>query len=375
MICISTAREVLQMVSNHRINSLDYLRGTIILMVVMFHVSITFMAKAPQWWYVKSDSTNILFTMYVVLADVFMMPVLFFISGFVLSLQKKKIDTVSIVTGRLKRLGIPWIICTLLFAPYLTTAMMKSLGKEATYLNVISKYFWTDYYSQGPYWFLGILLSFSLIIITFKKISFVNTLFNKISPIVIWGLLLILPAVGYFSGSCIYGVDSWINPLFIWSFQPSRILTYFSYFTAGYVLSERDWKIFKNPGRWGFSTVIISILFLILKGKAENSSGISVLLPLSIAYSGLVFSMSFFLPAFFNKYCGMESHVLNFFSKHSFVIYLVHLPILIVVSRWIIYTPIPVFLRFITLLILVLILSLACSFVLNTTKRRALRIR
>lgn len=69
---------------------LDYLRCFIILLVVAFHTSLSFMSKAPAWWYVKSDTTSILFTIFVIITDVFMMPVLFLISGYVLSIQLKK---------------------------------------------------------------------------------------------------------------------------------------------------------------------------------------------------------------------------------------------------------------------------------------------
>jgi hypothetical protein len=34
-------------------------------------------AKAPQWWYVKSSQTSMLLTLFVVIADVFMLPILF----------------------------------------------------------------------------------------------------------------------------------------------------------------------------------------------------------------------------------------------------------------------------------------------------------
>lgn len=347
--------------------SLDYLRGSIILLVVIFHVSISFMAKAPQWWYVKSDSVNILFTIFVVISDVFMMPVLFFIAGFVFSLHKRSTNTISLVYSRIKRLGIPWMICTLIVAPYLVMSMMISLGINVTYSHVISRYFWTGYYSQGPYWFLGILLTFSIFITILNKLSFVKNIIKGIPIIAIWSLLFSIPCIGYFAGSWSFGVDSWVNPLFIWSFQPSRILTYCIYFQAGYLLSERDWKVTKNPAFFGFSAIVLSVLFLILRGKTE-APDLSELFLLSITYSGLAFSMTFFLLAFFTKYVNVSNRVFSFLSLHSYVIYLVHLPLLIIVAKWIIYTPAPLFLRFFSILISVLALSLVFSFALKLLK-------
>jgi fucose 4-O-acetylase-like acetyltransferase len=118
------------------------------------------MSKAPAWWYAKSDTTSILFTIFVIITDVFMMPILFAISGYVLSIQLKNIRGPVLLINRVKKLGIPWFICVLIFSPYLSLLMAKSLGKNLSYSEIITHYFWTDYYSQGPYWFLSLLLTF-----------------------------------------------------------------------------------------------------------------------------------------------------------------------------------------------------------------------
>ena len=150
------------MKSSDRLVRLDYLRTLIIMLVVAFHVSLTFMAEAPQWWYVKSSQTSMLFTLFVVIADVFMMPVLFFIAGYVMAFSLINTDASSFVKKRFKRIGLPWIVCTLTFAPILSLFMAQQLGHDTTYRQMISSLFWTkDYYYQGPYWFLGILLPFS----------------------------------------------------------------------------------------------------------------------------------------------------------------------------------------------------------------------
>jgi len=95
------------MKSADRLVRLDYLRTLIIMLIVAFHFSLTFMAQAPQWWYVKNSQTSILFTLYVVVADVFMMPVLFFIAGYVMTLSLNKTDISCFVKKKIKELDSP----------------------------------------------------------------------------------------------------------------------------------------------------------------------------------------------------------------------------------------------------------------------------
>lgn len=54
-----------------------------------------------------------------------------------------------------KRIGFPWIVCTLAFAPVLSLFVARQLGHDTSYLQMMGNLFWTkDYYYQDPYWFL-----------------------------------------------------------------------------------------------------------------------------------------------------------------------------------------------------------------------------
>lgn len=345
-----------------RIIYLDYLRSFIILIVVAFHSSLSFMSKAPAWWYVKSDTTSILFTIFVIITDVFMMPILFLISGYVLSIQLKNISGPALLINRIKKLGIPWIICVFLFSPFLSLLMAKSLGNNLSYSEIITHYFWTDYYSQGPYWFLGLLLTFSAIIIFLNQFESIKIRFKQIPYIVIWLMIFIFPLIGYSTGSFIFGVDNWVNPLFIWSFQPSRILTYLSYFLAGYILSERGYNKSNGIAVWGIGTLLLVGTFTILKGAFEGTALFSQLFMLGLIYAGIAISMSALLHSVFFKYCNKRIKLFSFFSDHSFMIYLFHLPIQVLVAGWIINLPISIYGRWAVLFISVVALSIGVSY-------------
>ena len=67
---------------NQRLIGFDALRFFMILLVIIFHASITFMEFAPQYWYVLDDHKSLLFTILVVFLDGFPVTVLFFLSGY-----------------------------------------------------------------------------------------------------------------------------------------------------------------------------------------------------------------------------------------------------------------------------------------------------
>jgi len=357
------------MYSSERLFHLDYLRTLIILLVVAFHVSLTFMAKAPQWWYVKSSQTSMLLTLFVVIADVFMMPILFFIAGYVMALSLINTDTSSFVKKRLKRIGLPWIVCTLTFAPILSLFMAQQLGHHTSYIQMISSLFWTKgYYYQGPYWFLGILLTFQLITALADHSDKFKFFIRSIPIHVILISLLLIPTAGYSLGSFFYGNEGWQSILYIWSFQPSRILTYFCYFLSGYVLSVRKLPLAVNFVKPLVTTMILGIIFIILKGKSENTSSFLNLLFQGLTYSGLALSLTCLLFRLSERFLSKPIKFFSFLSCHSFSIYLVHLPIQISFAGLVIRTTFGIFLKWIILYNVIIILSVVLSIIIKVPK-------
>lgn len=349
-----------------RMIHIDYLRTFIIMLVVAFHVSLTFMAKAPQWWYVKSDHTSLLFTLIVIILDVFMMPVLFFISGYVMPLGQTNYKSSHLIKNRVIKLGFPWIICTLFIAPFLSLSMAQALGHDVSYTQMISNLFWTkEYYYQGPYWFLGILLTLQIaIIVVNRSVGF--TLFVKNIPTsAIWAVLLLIPFAGYSTGSFFFGVESWVSLLYLWSFQPSRILTYICYFLAGYTLGVKKTSFTINISVSAAGSVILATIFVILKGKFENSNVLSIYLLQGFCYSCLALLATTLLLAVFNRLFKKTNGLFSFLSRCSFNTYLIHLPLQVIVASLIIKTIPGLYLPWIVLYSLILLLSIVVSFILR----------
>lgn len=357
------------MKSSDRLFRLDYLRTIVIMLVVAFHVSLTFMAEAPQWWYVKSNQTSMLFTLFVIVADVFMMPVLFFIAGYVMALSLINTGTFIFIKKRSKKIGFPWIVCTLTFAPVLSLYMAQQLGHDTSYLKMISSLFWTkDFYYQGPYWFLGILLTLQSVTALAARSGRFILFVNRIPFPVILVSLLLIPAAGFSLGSFFYGNDGWQSIFYIWSFQPSRILTYICYFFSGYVLSVKKQPLAVNFVMPLAATIILGFIFIILKDNFRNANSFSILLFQGLTYSSLALSLSCLLFSLSGRFFAKPVRFLSFLSSHSFSIYLVHLPIQIFTAGLIIKIIPGTFLQWTILFVVIILLSVNLSVVLKIPK-------
>lgn len=301
------------------------------------------------------------FTLLVVIFDTFMMPVVFLIAGYVLRIQVRKYSMSALLANRMKRLAVPWVLCTLLFAPYLSCLIARETGNDISYVSMIIRYFWTDYYSQGPYWFLGILLSFTFLLLFARKIARKRVSLPVVSPRVVWGAVFIMSFTGYMSGSIRFGVDTWVNPLHVWSFQPSRIMTYFSFFVAGYLFSSAHRRFTGGVKRWSAIALVMAAGFVVMKGKTDQAADGILYAIQSFFYAGLTLSVSIFLLSFFEKSVTATGNVRSFFSRHSFTVYLVHMPVQMMIAGFLVAVPVSIYLRWLILLTGVLVLSVLAS--------------
>lgn len=165
-----------------RIYFLDNLRNLMILLVLIFHSGASYGSLIAFWPFHDPNWTEFV-DIFLILCDVFVMSILFFIAGhFALpSLQKK--GGRGFLVSKFKRLGIPWLIVTILVLPVLDyihhftqskaleisprnygTHWWLSINKIAEF-NIgpmrMSEYLdMTEHFYQRYMWFLSLLLLF-----------------------------------------------------------------------------------------------------------------------------------------------------------------------------------------------------------------------
>ena len=140
--------------------------------------------------------------------DGFLMPSLFFISGYfaIPSIRKKTIS--RFIKGKLRRLGIPWLVCTLFIGPIVPlvyhytrnglvlssgyrhtwrAVMTNAVGFEVGILPPMRQVMQNDLFYQRYMWFIGLLIAFFIVfsfIYSFKKSWFepIEPSFKAVTP-------------------------------------------------------------------------------------------------------------------------------------------------------------------------------------------------
>ena len=179
-----------------RVTFFDNLRYLFVIGVVLQHASMAYIYSS--WWPV-ADEPSIFIGVVTGFFDGFLMPSLFFISGYfaIPSIRKKTIS--QFIKGKLRRLGIPWLVCTLFIGPivplvyhYTRNGLILSSSYWRTWLAVMNNAIGLDVgilppmrqvmqnnlFYQRYMWFVGLLIAFFLMfsfLYTFKKSWFEST--------------------------------------------------------------------------------------------------------------------------------------------------------------------------------------------------------
>lgn len=229
--------------NQNRIFFLDNLRSAIILLVVVFHAALAYMIYAPEWWYVVDTKRVLSADIFVIWADIFIMPVMFFISGYFGIKSFAKRSQATFWKEKWKRIGLPWIFGAMVFAPHTAYLMLASRDIPMSFWDFYRNLFWGVAYQQSHYWYLGALMALYLLMIIVcmiypelkeKKIA------SKPSGRFIFGLG-ILGAIGVGVVNLIYSDGVWIHPLYLLVLQPTRVPLYLIYFALGIYAYRKQW--------------------------------------------------------------------------------------------------------------------------------------
>lgn len=240
-----------------RIHWMDNLRTIIIFLVVLYHVGGVYEAAGLWgWFWIVDDPATISWVGIVgIVFDIFMMPTLFFISGYLALASLKNKTGWDFVKGKFKRLMIPWVIAVLTLIPIYKVIFLysRNLPQEhwSTYFHI------TNPNSQNWLWFLPLLFVFNVLYLLLSKANV------RIPDVSLKGAILGIFLIGFvysFSIGGMLGFRSWtLTPLI--DFENERLLLYFMAFLLG-SLSFRQNVFAEKPQRKTLYTVVSSIAWL-----------------------------------------------------------------------------------------------------------------
>ncbi len=236
---------------------MDNLRAIVILLVVLYHVGGVYeSAGLWGWFWIVDDPATIMWVGILgIIFDISVMPILFFISGYLVPASLVHKTGWKFLKGKLRRLMLPWVIAVFTLIPLYKVIFLysRNLPQEhwSTYFHI------TNPNSQNWLWFLPVLFVFNLLYVLFSKVKIRIPDISLRSAI--FGTLLI----GFVYSFCIGGVlgfRSWtLTPLI--DFENERLFVYFLTFLLGSLCFRKN--VFeKNPTRKTLYTVVNAIAWI-----------------------------------------------------------------------------------------------------------------
>ena len=388
--------------TENRVIFFDNLRYLFVLCVVLIHSGQAYTNMA-KWWPVSDQTSKIIDPLFFLL-NTFSLPLLFYIAGYfaVPVIQKKGIG--PFLKGKLKRLGIPWLVCILTICPVLPLVyhytrndftlsmsywdlwvlLMRNMAElNVSIINSMNELMKNNLFYQRYMWFLSLLLLFFFIFAAVYKAKrnwFDTTdrpvAFKKPSVLSTLKLLFAVGFLTFVGGGLMLGMmmlfaPKPFNPMGLFSlgniiqFPMGLLFSYIIYFGFGIITYQRKWierGIF--PGHlktWAISFVILLIIYLygfimFIRGLEDYKylfGFVSTLLTMPILGASASFAI---------KYWNRPTTVDQSLASNSYSIYLSHY-IFVQVFQLILYTVpvIPPLLKF----GIVSVLTIACSYLVS----------
>ena len=323
-------------VPSSRLYALDNLRSFIILTVVVFHAAMSYMLFAPSWWYVVDTRQSLGFFGFVMVADVFIMPVMFLLAGYFALPSLLRHGENAFAVDKLKRVGIPWILGTLFLAPMTTYFIWLSRTRTPPpYLHFWSHDFFSRYFEQAQFWFLGVLLLFYFGLMIARS---ANARLNDLEPGSGRPSWWFFPAFVAINALVFVAVNQYVNDYawvpvsYLLVIQPTRFSLYIFYFALGVHASRRRW--FTAEGytpriaAWLPLSVVLGAAFLLYKlSFGLKLDQLRYRIGNDVLHSAFCLAAVLALLALFMRLVNGTSAAWRGLSRNSYAIYCVHMVI------------------------------------------------
>ena len=333
--------------------ALSNLRAVVILVVIAFHSVLAYVEwipfrptsfdDPPYGWraFPIVDSHRwIGFDIFCAWQDVYLMSLMFLLSGlFVLpSLRRKK--GLGFVRDRLRRLGVPYLLGILVLLPLAFYPTYLATGGEPSVTTYLRHYFGLPFLPNGQVWFLWQLLALNFVAAgvywlapgAFDALGKWSAAAGR-RPVVYFAALLAISAVAYVPLALAFTPWEWSNSGIL-SVQWSRPLLYCVYFFAGVGIGTAgiDVGLVAADGELGrrwklWLAVAIGSLFLWMGVTALTMNGPAPIVLNTAAALCFVLACAsgcFFVIASSLRFGLKRSSLLDSLSTNAYSLYLVH---------------------------------------------------
>ena len=343
----------------NRLYWLDNLRTIIIFLVVVYHVGGVYESTGMwgSFWIVDDPDTISWVGIMGIAFDIFVMPTMFFISGYLTPNSLERKGTWGYVKGKFKRLMIPWALAVLTLIPLYKVIFLYSRGLPQEH--------WTTYFhitnpnSQNWLWFLPLLFVFNLLYLLLAKL---NVRFDKLS--LKWAVIstFVIGVIYSMLISSWLGFRSWtLTPLL--DFENERMLVYFLYFLLG-VLAFQQKLFAEKPKSKTMYTIANAIVWLpvtvhiltrIWPFFTPNPAAFQIT-PLYrliwwVSFHLGAIGMVYLMVESFWRYVDRSGKLWRILSQNSYGVYIIHVIIIGIFGTLLLNTSLPALVKYLLLII------------------------
>jgi fucose 4-O-acetylase-like acetyltransferase len=319
-------------VKGNRIYFLDNLRTFMIFLVVLIHAGGVYESSGgwALFWIVDDPSTNHLSDILLLIIDIFVMPTIFFISGFMAPMSLKNKNGLEFLKSKTKRLMVPWVIAALTLIPLYKFIFLYS--RNIPQERWMTYFHWSsgNLTSQNWLWFLPVLFLFNLLYMLFSKVK-IRILNISLKAAV---LCTFIAGFAYSVSMDILGLQGWTKTPLI-DFQNERLFVYFMIFLLGSLFFRQNILATKPKSKKLYIAAIITAWmpitlyrFFYIKSIAITGNyvfsevGDTVLLWLSFHLSLLC--LLYLSVETFWRYFDRSGRIWEQLNKNSYFVYITH---------------------------------------------------
>jgi len=315
-----------------RLYFLDNLKVFIIFLVIVFHAGYVYESGGflSFLWIVDDPSKNDLAGIINLILDMFMMPTLFFISGYFAPMSLRSQKGFAFLRSRFKRLMVPWIIAILTLIPFYKLIFLVSRNLPQEQLVSYFHFSGEIMLNQGWLWFLPVLFLFDTLYFLLSKV--VPTGFRPNLKLTVIAVFLI--SVGYSFSMSYWGLSGWTKTVLL-DFQNERLLIYFMLFILGSQLNlhhvfsttpgSRKLYYLANATIWiPMNLYVVFVLNLIFKPGSHIISRIGDLVVLWTSFHLSVLGLLFILINTFRYFLNRKGRLSTALGQYSYGVYIIH---------------------------------------------------
>jgi glucan biosynthesis protein C len=353
---------------NRRYYGLDALRGSMMMLGIVLHASMLYLAEPPTRYPFPTDhNTAYVFNVFLAFIHSFRMPTFFVLAGFFTSLLIEKRGLRGTYSNRAKRILAPLAAGAVTILPITGLCMMTFMlsarfgthdfipardAFEAFKQELIAKGFPIETPTLGHLWFLYYLCFFYLLIPLCELLIRTSLKFEEsVKRWLVSPLMLVMFAV--MTSACLWpfqGGEVFMEYSFVKPYLPA--LLYFAlFFVLGYLFHH--YPVFlpalaRNVPSSAVLAVILFPLSLYVSYLDVSASGNNVAFHLGavLAHGLCTWVLVYLFLGCALRFFDRESPWIVYVSQSAYWVFLVHLPLVFLAGWWLLQFDLPATLKF-----------------------------